>query len=76
MGRGECWDREGWTSNYDRKYAVKCLPKIQISEAVEIENKYKMTLRKWGYKLLFYWLGLIINSASNKSSGVGTLGIV
>ena len=45
---GECWDREGWTSNYDRKYAVKCLPKIQISEAVEIENKYKMILRGYG----------------------------
>ena len=39
---GECRDREGWPSNYDRKYAVKCLPKIQISEAAEIENKYKM----------------------------------
>ena len=39
---GECGDWEGWTSNYDRKYAVKCLPKIQISEAAEIENKYKM----------------------------------
>ena len=45
---GECWDREGWTSNYDRKYAVKCLPKIQISEAVEIENKYKMILQGYG----------------------------